>query len=155
MESAITGDNVGVLLKGILPGDVRRGQIITKPGNWYVLRNVEAEIYCLTEEEGGRKQPFFTKFKPQCFIRTADIATAITLPPNVKMAMPGDNIKIQMKFEFPFPAKPGERFAFREGGKTVAAGVITNLLPDTAEDLKEEERLAKKKSSGGGAKAKK
>lgn len=148
MDSAITGDNVGILLKGVLDGEVRRGQILSKPGTWNVLRNVEAEIYCLTEEEGGRKQPFFSKFKPQCFIRTADIATAITLPDSVKMAMPGDNLKITMKFEFPFPCKPGERFAFREGGKTVAAGVITNLLPDTAQDLKDEENAAKKKGAG-------
>ena len=149
MDSAITGDNVGILLKGIMEGEIRRGQILAKPGTCGVVRNVEAEIYCLSEEEGGRKQPFFSKFKPQCFVRTADLAAAITLPDNVKMAMPGDNLKINVKFEFPYPVKPGERFAFREGGKTVAAGVITKLLPDTAEDLKEEEeRAAKKKGAG-------
>ena len=148
MDSAITGDNVGVLLKGILEGEIRRGQLLTKPGTCNVVRNVEANIYCLTEEEGGRKSPFFTKFKPQCFVRTADLAASITLPETVKMAMPGDNLKINMKFEFPYPVKPGERFAFREGGKTVAAGVISKLLPDTAEDLKEEEeRAAKKRKS--------
>lgn len=149
MESAITGDNIGLLLKGILEGEIRRGQIVTKPGTMNVVRNVEAEIYCLSEEEGGRKQPFFSKFKPQCFVRTADLAAAITLPENVKMAMPGDNLKINLKFEFPYPVKAGERFALREGGKTVAAGVFTKLLPDTAEDIKEEEeRLAKKKGAG-------
>lgn len=146
MDSAITGDNVGMLLKGIEDGFCRRGHLLTKPGSMTNVRNVEAEIYCLSEEEGGRKQPFFSKFKPQCFIKTADIAASITLPATVKMAMPGDSLTITMKFEFPYPVKAGERFAFREGGKTVAAGVVTKLLPDTAEDLKEEEeRLAKKK----------
>ena len=148
MDSAITGDNVGILLRGILEGEIRRGQLLVKPGTCSVVRNVEAEIYCLTEEEGGRNSPFFTKFKPQCFVRTADLAAAITLPETVKMAMPGDNLKIMMKFEFPYPVKPGERFAFREGGKTVAAGVVTKLLPDTAEDLKEEEERAAKKKGG-------
>jgi elongation factor Tu len=127
MDSAITGDNVGILLRGILEGEIRRGQLLVKPGTCSVVRNVEAEIYCLTEEEGGRKSPFFTKFKPQCFVRTADLAAAITLPETVKMAMPGDNLKIMMKFEFPYPVKPGERFSLRDGEKTFATGVISKL----------------------------
>ena len=149
LDSAITGDNVGILLKGINETDVKRGMMLVKPGSATVLRNAEAEIYCLTEEEGGRKQPFFTKFKPQLYLRTADFAASITLPENVKMACPGDNVRITLKFEFPMAVKPGERFAIREGNKTVAAGVFTKLLPDTAEDLKEEEERAQKKKGGG------
>ena len=153
LDYAQSGDSVGILLRQILYTDVKRGQIIAKPGSCVVVRNVEAEIYCLTEAEGGRKAPFFTKYKPQCFVRTSDFAASLTLPENIKMAMPGDNLKVTMKFEFPMPVKTGERFAFREGGKTVAAGVFSKLLPDTAEDLKEEEeRMAKKKGGKGGKK---
>jgi len=149
LDFAQSGDNCGILLRGILPTDVRRGQYITKPGLCSVHRNCKAELYVLKEEEGGRKTPFFTKYKPQCFIRTADFSVSITLPDNVKMATPGDSVKATLKTEFPFPLRVGERFALREGSKTVAAGVISEILPDTAEDLKEEEERAAKKKKGG------
>ncbi len=149
LDYAQAGDNCGLLLRGVLKDDVRRGQYITKPGLCTVHRNCTGEIYVLTEGEGGRKAPFFTKYKPQCYIRTADFCVSITLPDNVKMATPGDNLKITMKTEFPMPLKIGERFALREGGKTIAAGVISEILPDTAEDLKEEEERAAKKKKGG------
>ena len=149
LDYAQSGDNCGLLLRGILKEDVRRGMYVTKPGLCQVYRNVVGEVYVLKDEEGGRKTPFFTKYKPQCYIRTADFSVAITLPDNVKMATPGDNLKITMKCEFPMAIKTGERFALREGSKTVAAGVITSLLPDTAEDLKEEEERAAKKKKGG------
>lgn len=146
MDFAQSGDNVGLLLRSIDKNDVQRGQYLTKPGMATVHRNCTAELYVLTDAEGGRKTPFFTKYKPQMFIRTADFACSITLPETVKMATPGDSVKATLKLEFPMPIKKGERFALREGGKTVAAGVIGDMLPDTAEDLKEEEeRLAKKK----------
>lgn len=149
LDYAQSGDNCGLLLRGVLKDDVRRGMYITKPGLCTVHRNCNADIYVLKEEEGGRKTPFFNKYKPQCFIRTADFSVSITLPENVKMATPGDNVKITMKTEFPMAIKVGERFALREGGKTIAAGVISEILPDTPEDLKEEEeRLAKKKKGG-------
>jgi elongation factor Tu len=145
LDYAQSGDNVGLLLRGVLKKDVQRGQYVTKPGLCSVHRNCAAEIYILTSEEGGRATPFFTKYKPQCFIRTADFAVKITLPETIKMAAPGDNLKVFMKLEFPMPIKIGERFALREGGKTVAAGVISEIHPDTPEDLKEEEERAAKK----------
>jgi elongation factor Tu len=149
LDFAQSGDTVGLLLRGVLKNDVQRGQYVTKPNLCTVHRNCTAEVYILTEAEGGRKTPFFTNYKPQCFIRTADFAVKITLPENIKMAAPGDNLKMTMKTEFPMPLKKGERFALREGGKTVAAGVIGDILPDTAEDLKEEEERAAKKKKGG------
>lgn len=149
LDYAQAGDNCGLLLRGVLKDDVRRGQYITKPGLCTVHRNCTGEIYVLTDAEGGRKAPFFSKYKPQCFIRTADFCVSINLPDNVKMATPGDNLKITMKLEFPMPIKPGEKFALREGGKTIAAGVISEILPDTAEDLKEEDERAAKKKKGG------
>lgn len=148
LDYAQAGDNCGLLLRGVDKNDVRRGQYVTKPGLCTVHRNCTGEIYVLTDAEGGRKQPFFSKYKPQCYIRTADFCVSINLPENVKMATPGDNVKITMKTEFPMPLKIGERFALREGGKTIAAGVISEILPDTAEDLKEEEERAAKKKKG-------
>jgi elongation factor Tu len=149
LDYAQSGDNCGLLLRGVLKDDVRRGMYVTKPGLCNVVRNVVGEVYVLKDEEGGRKTPFFSKYKPQCYIRTADFSVAINLPENIKMATPGDNVKIFMKTEFPMAIKVGERFALREGSKTVAAGVVTEILPDTAEDLKEEEERAAKKKKGG------
>jgi len=146
MDFGQAGDNVGILLRGVNKEDVRRGMYLTKPGLRTVHRNCIAEVYVLKEEEGGRKLPFFSKYKPQCFIRTSDCAATITLPEGKEMAKGGDNLKLTMKFEFPMPIQKGERFAFREGGKTICAGVITDILPDTEADYKEEElRLTKKK----------
>jgi len=149
MEYGQAGDNVGILLRGVDKEDVRRGMYLTKPGLRDVCRNVEVDVYVLKEEEGGRKLPFFTKYKPQCFMRTADVAAAITLPEGVDMAKGGDNLKFTIKLEFPMPVKVGERFALREGGRTIAAGLFSKILPDTAADLKEEEERAAKKKRGG------
>jgi elongation factor Tu len=149
LDFAQSGDNCGLLLRGVEKEHVRRGMYVTKPGLCNVFRNCNADVYVLKEEEGGRKTPFFSKYRPTCFIRTADFSVSITLPENIKMATPGDNAKITMKCEFPMAIKIGERFALREGGKTIAAGVITEILPDTAEDLKEEEERAAKKKKGG------
>lgn len=145
LDFAQSGDTVGLLLRGVLKNDVQRGQYVTKPGLCTVHRNFTAEIYVNTESEGGRKTPFFSKYKPQMFIRTADFAVTITLPENIKMATPGDSVKVTMKTEFPMPIKKGDRFALREGGRTIAAGVVGDVLPDTAEDIKEEEERAAKK----------
>ena len=93
-------------------------------------------------DEGGRTKPFMTGYRPQCFIRTADVAVDLTLPEGMQMAMPGDNFAGKMKLNYPLPIIPGLRFALREGGKTVAAGVITKLLEDTEDDIKEEEERA-------------
>lgn len=114
------------------------------PGSMDVRRNFEGEIYVLKADEGGRSKPFFTGYRPQCFIRTADCAVDVTLPENVEMAMPGDNLTVGLKLNYPLPILVGQRFAVREGGKTVAAGVITKLCEDTAEDIKEEEERAAK-----------
>ncbi len=141
------GDNVGVLLRGIVKDQVKRGQCLVKPGSLDVRRNFDAQLYILKPEEGGRSKPFVTGYRPQCFIRTADVASDIKLPENMAMAMPGDNFTCSLKLTFPLPLQQGLRFALREGGKTVAAGVITNLKEDTEEDIKEEEERAAKTRS--------
>jgi elongation factor Tu len=117
---------------------------LAKPNSIEIRRNFEGEIYVLKPDEGGRAKPFFTGYRPQCFIRTADTAVDLTLPKDMAMAMPGDNVTVHMKLNYPLPVVKGQRFALREGGKTVAAGVITKLLQDTDEDLKEEEMRAAK-----------
>lgn len=148
LDYAQSGDNVGLLLRSVLTTDLKRGMMITKPNSCTVHRNCTAEVYLLTAEEGGRKNPFFSKYKPQMFLRTADFAVQATLPEGVKMATPGDNLKLTFKLEFPMSIKKGDRFALRESGRTVAAGVITEILPDTPEDIKEEEERASKKKRG-------
>ena len=142
LDYAEAGDNVGVLLRGVTKEQIKRGMCLAKPKSLEIRRNFESEIYILKPDEGGRTKPFFTGYRPQCFIRTADTAVDIKLPDDLAMAMPGDNITCQMKLFFPLPVVLGQRFALREGGKTVAAGVITKLLEDTEEDLKEEEKRA-------------
>lgn len=144
MDTAEAGDNVGVLLRGVNRDQIKRGMCLSKPNSMSVRRNLEGEIYVLKPDEGGRAKPFFSGYRPQCFIRTADCAVDITLPENVQMAMPGDNLAVSMKLHYPLPIVMGQRFALREGGKTVAAGVITKLLQDTDADIKEEEERAAK-----------
>ena len=150
LEYGQAGDNVGLLLRGVLKADIKRGMYLTKPGLCTVHRNVISDVYILKEEEGGRKLPFFNGYKPQIYIRTSDVAAILKLPEKVEMAKGGDNLKITMKLEFPMPIKVGERFAIREGGKTIAAGVFSEILPDTKEDFEEEEkRIAMSKKKGG------
>lgn len=121
---------------------------LAKPNSIEIRRNFEGEIYVLKPDEGGRSKPFFSGYRPQCFIRTADTAVDLTLPKDMAMAMPGDNVTVHMKLNYPLPVVKGQRFALREGGKTVAAGVITKLLEDSEADIKEEEeRIAKAKQS--------
>lgn len=144
MEKGEAGDNVGVLLRGVTKDQLRRGMCLSKPGSMDVRRTFEGEIYVLKADEGGRSKPFFTGYRPQCFIRTADCATTVTLPDDVEMAMPGDNLTVGMKLHYPLPILVGQRFAVREGGRTVAAGVITKLGEDTKEDIQEEEERAAK-----------
>jgi len=148
MDSAEAGDNVGVLLRGITKDQLKRGMCLAAPGSMDVRRNFTGEIYVLKADEGGRTKPFFTGYRPQAFIRTADCAVDVTLPDTVEMAMPGDNLTANFKLNYPLPILVGQRFAVREGGRTVAAGVITELGQDTAEDIQEEEeRAAKTKAS--------
>jgi len=117
---------------------------LAKPNSLEVRRNFEGELYVLKPDEGGRTKPFMSGYRPQCFIRTADTATDVTLPADMQMAMPGDNLTAHLKLNVPLPILVGQRFALREGGKTVAAGVITKLLQDPEADVKEEEERAAK-----------
>jgi elongation factor Tu len=128
MDEGQAGDNVGILLRGIKKEDIRRGQVIAKPGSITPHTEFEAEVFILTKEEGGRHTPFFTGYKPQFYIRTADVTGEVTLPEGVEMVMPGDNVKIIVKLIAPIALDEGSRFAIREGGRTVGAGVVTKIL---------------------------
>lgn len=147
MDKAEAGDNVGVLLRGINKDQIKRGMCLAEPGSLDVRRNFEGEIYVLKADEGGRSKPFMTGYRPQAFIRTADCAVDCTLPDGVEMAMPGDNLTVKMKLNYPLPILEGQRFAVREGGRTVAAGIISKLLEDSPEDIKEEEERAAKQKA--------
>ncbi|MAG59973.1 elongation factor Tu [Candidatus Woesebacteria bacterium] len=128
LEEGLAGDNVGVLLRGIEKDDVERGQVLSKPGSITPHTEFEAEVYILTKEEGGRHTPFFSGYKPQFYIRTTDVTGDVTLPEGVEMVMPGDNAKMKVKLIQPIAMEEGLRFAVREGGKTVGAGVISKVL---------------------------
>ena len=138
LDRGEAGDNVGCLLRGLNRKDVQRGAALVAPGKFSVNRNYKSEVYVLKPEEGGRNKPFFTGYRPQCFVRTADLACAVKLPENVQMAMPGDNLGVDIKLDRPLAVEVGHRFALREGGKTVASGVITEVVPDTQEDMKDD-----------------
>jgi len=122
------GDNVGLLLRSLKKEDVERGQVLVKPGSAKTWNKFDAEIYVLTAQEGGRHTPFFNRYRPQFYFRTADITGEITLPKGVEMVMPGDNATLQIELITDAVVEKGLRFAVREGGKTVGAGVVTNLI---------------------------
>ena len=129
MESAIAGDNVGCLLRGVEKSSIQRGQVLAKPGSITPHSKFEAEVYVLTEEEGGRKTPFFNGYKPQFYFRTTDVTGSIELAGGAEMCMPGDNIKMIVDLgEKPIAMEEGVRFAVREGGRTVGAGAVTKIL---------------------------
>ena len=127
LDEARAGDNTGLLLRGIEKTDVQRGQVIAKPGTVTPHTEFEAEIYVLTKEEGGRHSPFFKGYRPQFYIRTTDVTGEVTLPEGVEMVMPGDSIKISAKLIYPVAMEDGLKFAIREGGHTVGAGVVTKV----------------------------
>ncbi len=127
LDEARAGDNTGLLLRGIEKEDVERGQVIVKPGSVKPHTEFEAEIYVLKKEEGGRHTPFFKGYRPQFYIRTTDVTGEVELPAGVEMVMPGDNIKINAKLIYPIALEEGLKFAIREGGHTVGAGVITKI----------------------------
>ncbi|KKW36901.1 MAG: Elongation factor Tu [Candidatus Giovannonibacteria bacterium GW2011_GWA2_53_7] len=127
LDEALAGDNAGVLLRGLKKEDVERGQVIAKPGSITPHTDFEAEVYILTKEEGGRHTPFFTGYKPQFYIRTTDVTGDVTLPQGTEMVMPGDTIKFTVKLIAPVALEERQRFAIREGGKTVGAGVVTKI----------------------------
>ncbi|CAI7995801.1 Elongation factor Tu [Geodia barretti] len=128
LDTTEAGDAVGVLLRGVDRDEVERGQVLVAPGSMRPYRQAEAEVYVLSQQEGGRHTPFFTGYKPQFYIRTSDITGEIGLPEGVEMVMPGDNITMTVNLITPIAIEEGLRFAIREGGRTVGAGVFTKLV---------------------------
>ena len=127
LDEGRSGDNAGILLRGLKKEDVERGQVLTKPGSVTPHTEFEGEVYILTKEEGGRHTPFFSNYKPQFYIRTTDVTGEVTLAPGVEMVMPGDTVTFNVKLIAPVAMEEQQRFAIREGGKTVGAGVITKI----------------------------
>jgi elongation factor Tu len=127
LEEGLAGDNIGVLLRGIDKDEVERGQVLAKPGSIKPHTKFKAEVYVLTKEEGGRHTPFFNGYRPQFYFRTTDVTGTITLPEGVEMVMPGDNISMEIELITPIAIEEGLRFAIREGGRTVGAGVVSDI----------------------------
>ncbi|MEK7549272.1 MAG: elongation factor Tu [Patescibacteria group bacterium] len=127
LDEGRAGDNVGILLRGLKKEDVERGQVIAKPGSVTPHTDFEAEIYVMTKEEGGRHTPFFKGYKPQFYIRTTDVTGEVILPEGMEMVMPGDTVNLAVKLIAPVALEEKQRFAIREGGKTVGAGVVTKI----------------------------
>lgn len=128
LDETVAGDNVGILLRGLKKEDVERGQVIAKPASVNPHTEFESEVYILTKEEGGRHTPFFKGYKPQFYIRTTDVTGEVELPAGVEMVMPGDTITFKVKLIAPVALEEKQRFAIREGGKTVGAGVVTKII---------------------------
>jgi elongation factor Tu len=128
MDSAQAGDNIGALLRGLKRDDVERGQVIAKPGTITPHTRFKAEVYVLSKEEGGRHTPFFTNYRPQFYFRTTDVTGEIRLEEGVEMVMPGDNTVMEVELISPIAMDEGLNFAIREGGRTVGAGVVTEIL---------------------------
>lgn len=127
LDEGRAGDNVGILLRGLKKEDVERGQVIAKPGSVNPHTEFDCEVYVLSKEEGGRHTPFFAGYKPQFYIRTTDVTGEVTLPAGMEMVMPGDTVKVSVKLIAPVALEEKQRFAIREGGKTVGAGVVTKI----------------------------
>ena len=128
LDEGRAGDNVGVLLRGTKREEVERGQVLCKPGTINPHTKFEAEVYVLSKEEGGRHTPFFNNYRPQFYFRTTDVTGAVTLPEGTEMVMPGDNIKVTVALINPIAMEDGLRFAIREGGRTVGAGVVSKII---------------------------
>jgi elongation factor Tu len=128
LDEALPGDNVGILLRGVGKDDVERGQVVAKPGSIRPHVKFKAEVYVLKKEEGGRHTPFFSGYRPQFYFRTTDVTGVIKLPDGVEMVMPGDNVELEVELIKPVALEEGLRFAIREGGRTVGAGVVTKIL---------------------------
>jgi elongation factor Tu len=127
LDSAVAGDNIGALLRGVERKDIERGQVLAKPGTIKPHTKYKAEVYVLSKEEGGRHTPFFTNYRPQFYFRTTDVTGVVHLPEGVEMVMPGDNIQMSIELITPIAIEEGLRFAIREGGRTVGAGVVTAI----------------------------
>ena len=130
LDEGRAGDNIGALLRGVKREDVERGQVLCKPGSILPHKKFKAEIYVLKKEEGGRHTPFFNGYRPQFYFRTTDVTGNVKLPEGVEMCMPGDNINIDVELQTPIACEEGLRFAVREGGRTVGAGVVTKITDD-------------------------
>jgi elongation factor Tu len=128
LDKASAGDNVGVLLRGTKKEEVERGMVLAKPGSITPHTNFKAEVYVLSKEEGGRHTPFFTNYRPQFYFRTTDVTGTVTLPQGVEMVMPGDNVSVEVKVIAPVAMERGQRFAIREGGRTIGAGRVTEVI---------------------------
>jgi elongation factor Tu len=128
LDDGAAGDNVGILLRGIEKDDIRRGMVICAPGSITPHTEFKCEVYVLSKEEGGRHTPFFNKYRPQFYMRTTDVTGEVTLPSGVEMVMPGDNIQMTVKLITPIAMEKGLRFAIREGGRTVGAGQVTEII---------------------------
>ncbi len=128
LDEGRAGDNVGILLRGLKKEDVERGQVLAKPGSITPHTEFQSEVYILTKEEGGRHTPFFTGYKPQFYVRTCDVTGEVTLNPGVEMVMPGDTVTFNVKLISPIALEEKSKFAIREGGKTVGAGVVTKIV---------------------------
>ena len=127
LDTGIAGDNIGVLLRGIERTGIERGQVLAKPGSIKPHLKFKAEVYILSKDEGGRHTPFFANYRPQFYFRTTDVTGTIKLPEGVEMVMPGDNIQMDVELITPIACEEGLRFAIREGGRTVGAGVVTSV----------------------------
>jgi elongation factor Tu len=128
LDQGQAGDNAGILLRGTKREDVQRGQVLAKPGSVKAHTKFECEVYILSKEEGGRHTPFFNNYRPQFYFRTTDVTGACMLPEGVEMVMPGDNVKMAVELIQPIAMSEGLRFAIREGGRTVGAGVVAKIL---------------------------
>ncbi|NLY88506.1 MAG: elongation factor Tu [Firmicutes bacterium] len=128
LDEGLAGDNIGVLLRGVERREIERGQVLAKPGSITPHTEFEGEVYVLTKEEGGRHTPFFNGYRPQFYFRTTDVTGVANLPEGVEMVMPGDNVRLTVKLITPIAMEEGLRFAIREGGRTVGAGVVTKIL---------------------------
>jgi elongation factor Tu len=127
LDQGQAGDNVGILLRGIERDDIERGQVLCKPGSITPHTEFDAEVYILTKDEGGRHTPFFKGYKPQFYFRTTDVTGEVELPADKEMVMPGDTVTFKVKLLAPIAMEQGLRFAIREGGRTVGAGVVTKI----------------------------
>jgi len=128
LDFANAGDNVGVLLRGTKKEDVDRGMVLAKPGSIKPHTKFKAEVYVLSKDEGGRHTPFFTNYRPQFYFRTSDVTGTLNLPTGVEMVMPGDNVSVDIELQKPIAMEKGQRFAIREGGRTIGAGRVSEVV---------------------------
>jgi elongation factor Tu len=128
LDKATSGDNVGVLLRGTKKDEVERGMVLAKPGSITPHTKFKAEVYVLSKDEGGRHTPFFNKYRPQFYFRTSDVTGNVTLPTGVEMVMPCDNVGVEVEVIAPVAMEKGQRFAIREGGRTIGAGRVSDIV---------------------------